>query len=340
MADDITRVGDLDKFFGRAPAWHRKGFVMDEDKTAREALEIIGGGFDVTLQMLITENGLALPERAIVRAPIADDPTERSFGVVGPEYQLITVRDAITIWDEHVARPVETMGMLGKWGQEFFITTKLPTIGVKGEEVDNYLLGHFPMSPFKSAQALVSPVVTVCRNTLRLAEEMALQRLRVVHDRTAKQRMATWMSDMVARAEQQTEALKEAFDVLAAHRVTQDEQAAVLEAAYIMPDPPRQNAPQHVLDARFKTYEYGKSATERARAQVVALFDGQATGWDQDARKGTMWGLYNAITERENYRRGGDEQSSAMAILFPTTTNARGAVMERGFDAALRIARN
>ncbi len=310
---------------------------MDLDKSAREALEIIGGGFDVTLQSLTTENGLVIPDRAIVRSPIVDDPQERSFGVVGPEYVLVTAHDAVEIWDEHVARPVETMGMLGKWGQEFFITTKLPDIGVHGEEVNNYLLGHFPMSPFKSAQAIVSPVMTVCRNTLRLAESMAVQRMRAVHDRSIKARMAAWMSEMVERAEQQTDALREAFDALAEYRVSSDERDHVLECTYIAPQPPRANAPKSVMDERWKTYEYAKGATERARRDVVLLFDGAATGSELEARKGTAWGLYGAITERENYRRGGDAQSSAASILLSTLASSRGATMERAFSATMEL---
>jgi phage/plasmid-like protein (TIGR03299 family) len=339
VADEITRVGDLDKFFGRAPAWHGKGTIMDVDRSAREALEVIGGAFEVTLQPLTTESGLIIPDRAIVRSPILDDMQQRSFGVVGPEYNLVTPDDAVTIWDEHVARPVETMGMLGKYGQEFFLTTKLPEIDVRGEEVQNYLLGHFPMSPFKSAQAIVSPVCTVCANTLRLAESMAVQRLRVVHDRTVKARLAMWMSEMVNRAEAQTEALKEAFDVFAAHKVTSKQQKTVLEAAYPTPQEPIKNAPDSVMDGRWKQYEYARDSAERAKKHVVALFSGEARGSDLTARQGTMWGLYNAVTERENYRRGGNEQSRAMSILFPNTAQSRGAVMERSFQAGLAIVR-
>lgn len=337
MADDITKVGDLDKFFARTPAWHRKGTIMDVERSARESLEVIGGALNVTLESLTTESGLILPDRAIVRGPVQDDPKSRSFGVVGPEYVLVTPDDAVQIWDEHVARPIETMGMLGKYGQEFFMTTKLPDLDVKGEEVCNYLLGHFPMSPFKSAQAIVSPVCTVCANTLRLAESMAVQRLRVVHDRSIKARLAAWMSEMVARAEAQTEALKGAFDAFASHQVTKKQTEVVLSQAYPSPAEPIRNAPDSIMEGRWKTYEYVRDSADKAKKQVVALFQGAGTGMDLEARKGTMWGLYNAVTERENYRRGGDAQSSAMSILFPNTAQSRGATMERAFQAGLAI---
>ena len=250
MADNILN----DSFFGRRPAWHRKGTIMDKDVTAREALAIIRG-YEVVMEDMQTVSGIAVPNRAIVRMPTADDPEKRIFGIVGPEYELVTLEDAVDIWDTNVKRPIETMGLLGKYGENFFCTTWLPSMTVRGEEVRNYLLLNSPMDGFASAQALISPVCTVCENTLRLAESMALQRLRVIHDKDVKTRLATWMVKMVEDAEAKTQTLKEAFEIFAKHKVNDEETTKVTTAAYPDPKTPVRNAPDEIMKVRWENYE-------------------------------------------------------------------------------------
>lgn len=305
---------------------------MDKDITAKEGLAIVRG-YEVVLEDMQTVSGIAVPNRAIVRMPTTDDPEKRIFGIVGPEYELVTLEDAVNIWDEHVARPIETMGLLGKYGENFFCTTWLPEINVRGEEVRNYLLLNSPMDGFASAQALISPVCTVCQNTLRLAESMALQRLRVVHDKNVKTRLAEWMTTMVEQAEAKTETLKEAFEVFAKHKVTTDETTLVTTAAYPDPKPPVRNAPDEIMKVRWENYEYEKHRVEKARHQVVQLFQGAGTAMETKARKGTLWGLYQSVTERENYRRGGSVEASVSSILF----GWRGYAMTKAFEAGMEI---
>jgi len=305
---------------------------MDKDITAREGLAIVRG-YEVMLEDMQTVSGIAVPNRAIVRMPTQDDPEKRIFGIVGPEYELVTLEDAVDIWDTNVKRPIETMGLLGKYGENFFCTTWLPSIDVRGEEVRNYLLLNSPMDGFASAQALISPVCTVCENTLRLAESMSLQRLRVVHDKNVKTRLAEWMVSMVADAEAKTDTLKEAFEVFAKHKVTADETVAVTSAAYPEPKQPTRNAPDEIMKVRWENYEYEKHRVERARQQVVQLFQGAGTGMELKARKGTMWGLYQSVTERENYRRGGSVEASVSSILF----GWRGYAMTKAFEAGMEI---
>lgn len=334
--DAITRMGELDKFFGRKPAWHRKGYVADIDISATDALARIGGAPTVTVEELLTFGGHVIEQRAIMRSPFADDANTRCFGVVGPEYTPITPQEAVQLWDEYVALPVETLGMLGQYGEELFMTTRLPGFGVRGEEVDNYLLGHFPLVPNKCAQAIVSPVMVVCQNTLRMAESAATQKLRAVHDRTVKARIAMWLADIVVRAEQQTDALREAFDALAAHRIDSAQRDDVLSHTYPYP---RKPDGEWKDNDQWRTYDYKLDAADRAREDVIVLFDGAMTGANLEARKGTAWGLFGAVSERENYRRGGDDASSAASILLSSASSSRGATMQRAYSSLLRTIR-
>lgn len=321
-------------YFGRKPAWHGVGTIMDKDVTAREALTIVKG-YEVYLEEVRTASGIVLPNRAILRKPTPEDPETRFFGLVGPEYELVTLEDAVAIWDEHVARPIESMGFIGKQGENFFCTTWLPSMDVRGEECRNYLLLNSPMDGFRSAQSIVSPVLTVCENTLRLAEQLALQRIKVVHDKDVKVRLAEWMSSMVEQAVDQTKVLQEVFTIFAKHKATSDDVEKVLTAAYPDPKPPIRNAPDEIMKSRWENYEYNKGLQEKARQQTVALFQGEQTGAELKSRKGTLWGVYNAVTERENYRRGGNEMSRAASVLG--ISGYRGWAMEQAFKAGLEI---
>jgi len=74
-----------------------------------------------------------------LRNPTTDDPETRVFGIVGADYHLVTPDDFVSIWDERVGRPIETIGALG-FGETFFISTTLPKMDVRGDEVEFYLL--------------------------------------------------------------------------------------------------------------------------------------------------------------------------------------------------------
>src|SRR4051794_40122386 len=108
----------------RRPAWHGLGLVLDEELGAADAFDRIGA-YDVHLEDLTTAGGLPIPHKAIVRDRVDDQL--QVFGVVGPDYHLVSPRDVVTLWDKAVSRPVETIGALGK-GETLFVSTKLPTL--------------------------------------------------------------------------------------------------------------------------------------------------------------------------------------------------------------------
>src|SRR5581483_9563027 len=128
-----------ERFFSyRQPAWHALGTVSDKETTAREAYETIGT-IDVQKLRLFTSDGLETEFDAIVREATHDDPVRRVFGVVNKKYELVTPGDVVDNWDRAVSRYVETMGLLEK-GSTLFVTTKLPTVDINGDELENYMV--------------------------------------------------------------------------------------------------------------------------------------------------------------------------------------------------------
>lgn len=317
------RFGDA-----RAPAWHRLGQVFERKIGAMAALKKIGA-YNVRLEKA-TAGGIDLKRQAILRDPTPDDPEVRVFGVVGDEYHLITPQDVCDIYDEHIAKPIETIGALGK-GETFFLSTHLPTLDVKGDELENYLLISNPMTGLASAQIDVTPVRTVCQNTLLAAQGMATQQLRVAHDKYVKQRMAEWLRETYEVAEQTAVVLRDLFVAMTAVRVRDAEARALFEAAYPTPSKPKHTAVQSVMEQRITWWEENVNLMQRRRDGAKMLFEGMGTGMDTKAAKGTLWGAYNAVVETEDYRKTTRGDSVAQSAMF----GERAAAKKRAFTYAV-----
>ena len=138
------------------------------------------------------------------------------------------------------------------------------------------------------------------------------------------------------RAHARAEVLQEAFNILAGHRIVWDDSKAILEMAYPLPKPPRDDAPPDVMKERLAGMESSREGVEQRRAAALELFDGRGTGMDLPATQGTAWGLYNSVAELEDYRRGRGDASIARDALF----GGRAATKARAFEACLAVASN
>lgn len=327
------------------PAWWDVGKqnVHHEDMTARKALTTIGE-YDVETVPLILNpaagsdllgHDIPVAHRAIVRHPVTDDPQPRVFGVVGPEYQLITPRDVAVLWDEHVAQPIQTMGALRN-GSMLFVTTALPSLDVKGDPVENYMGLFSPMDGARAASVEVFPVRVQCENTLKLAQSMATEVYRVVHDEHAKERLGTWLTGVYEEATMRVAVIAEAFDILAGRSVTKREANTVLSVAYPEPNLPRQDAPADVMDERMERWEKSRDRVLRRRDSAYGLFDGGSVNMTAKATKGTTWGLYNAVAETEDWRRTNAGVDSVTENLL---IGHRAEVKRRTFEACMELSR-
>ena len=338
----------------RQPAWHGLGSIVQDLTTANEALDLMGEVRVEALPLSIAlpgYEGVDVPYRVLMRAPTEDDPEWVPFGTVSEDYNLINPRRFAELWDTSVGKPIETLGFL-KRGGLMFVTTKLPTMDIRGDEVENYLIAVNGMTGSNCAEARVSPVRVVCANTLAASAAAQTEAYRVVHDATAEERLALWLGDMYHKAEEQIGVLREVFSILsntpvapAGSRMVKapwstvgklpEALATTVELAYPYPRSPRRNAPESVLKSREEYTEYIRKGQELRRNATVALFEGEGRGMDHPAAKGTLWGLYNAVVETEDYRRGGySEDNTAFERLF----GERAQTKERAFETCLALA--
>lgn len=318
----------------RVPAWHNLGHVSQVEMGAQDALAKIGA-YDLHLEDIQTVSGKPLPFKAIFRDPTPDDPVERYFNTVGPEYVLITPQDVCEVWDEHVHAPIETMGILGK-GEQLFMTTHLADIDIKGDPVQNYLLGYFPYSGFEAVNFAITGIRVVCQNTLVAGRAVATETVKIIHNESAKERMVNSLSGIIERANKRVELLTQAYQMFSEHHITPEEQLHVHEKVYPIPSPYKASALLNAADnqTRKDRNEYDRKWYTEARGLVDELFAGKMTGMC-DATSGTAWGLYNAYTEFSDQRYSRDDKVRAERSLFGWDASIKTKV----YDELVKISR-
>lgn len=301
----------------REKAWHGLGYVSDREMGAVEAFSI--NPYDVSIVGLTTVDGMALRERAIVRDPVPDDPNRRVFGIVGPDYTLTSPQTVCEIWDRVVNRPVETWGALGQ-GETFFLTTKLPGFDIKGDPVEPYFLAVIPLYGNSSNELRMTPIRTVCQNTMVMAQRQSTSTYLVRHDAGAIDRLEKWMGSIAGQAEASIADAAQLFNQLALQRI--DEQMARTMLEQIFPDPklPARTAPDDVMVGRFAQYEATVEYQKKERDLAYDLFAGAMTGAELESVQGTAYGLYNAVVELADYKGAGrsvrNDQARRRDLLF------------------------
>jgi phage/plasmid-like protein (TIGR03299 family) len=317
----------------RKPAWHGLGLVLDTEIGAADAFDRIGA-YDVHLEDLQTAGGIPIPQKAIVRDRTSDDDQLQVFGVVGPDYNLVSPRDVVSLWDSAVKQPVETIGALGS-GETLFVSTKLPTLDVNGDEVENYMLVVSPMTGNDALQIRVTPVRVVCQNTLIASKRASTETYRIVHDTRAKERLTKWLEEVYAKALKRMDDLNASFRAMATTPIDAEARGLVLEQVYTMPALPKQDVIESVYVERMRNYEYQVERMARRRGGAIELFEGKGHGLDRAPAAGSAWGLYNAVVEMEDYGGGGAPAAVAESALVGDRARAK----ERAFDACLELAK-
>jgi len=314
----------------RAPAWHGLGQIGENEQTATEIFNTMTP-YIVTLEPVFTKIGnlkLELPNKVITRHPIPDDNAYRSFGIVGPDYTIVDPLRTCEIYDEATQRPVETLGVLGQ-GESLFITTKLPSFAVTStrrgfqvDDVDSYLLLHSPYGD-GAIQVRVTPIRVVCQNTLIAAKAASTESFRIIHDQHVEERMAGWMTGIVERAIRKSEGLAAAFNLMADVDIDDEQAENALKTIYVDPRKPSYVPEQSVMERREKAYEATVAQNVKFRENVLELWNGRGTGMDQEICKGTVWGLYNATVEWEDYRPTSQDDSRQYNVLFGDRANRK-----------------
>ena len=342
MADNLWNSRFIQA--GRTPAWHLKGWLLGDEKIdARTAAGRVAGDHRVSKVPLVarTIDGtweIGVDYAIIVREPTSDDPRRRVFGrPVSKDYELIDVQRAAEITDrawgntfETIETPIETFGVLGK-GEEIFITARVRSFAVRGDEMAMFEYLYSPMYSDKAAVCGLTPVRIVCANTLTTGIAKSTQKFYIDHLPGASAKMEAHMRSIHENQIMVAETIQEAFEILADARIKTDKQRdALVEQIYTAPPKPQPEWDMQFgipYEKHLELYEEKMGAVNVVRKTIVNLYEGDGTAMDTVAVNHTKFGLYNAVAEYETFRRGPHDRAAVSLVA-----GDRASTIRKAFD--------
>jgi phage/plasmid-like protein (TIGR03299 family) len=295
----------------RQPAWHGLGQVIAEEIGAVEAARRIRLP-EIVTEPVVTASGLPTDYKAIIGRL---DEGSNVYSVVSNNYHEITHSDFIAGWDRNVQQHVETIGLL-MTGAGLFLTAKLPTFDVKGEEVEAYIMAENWLTGTRASKIRKTPVRVVCMNTLQMSDAASVFELRIPHNGDAVLHLDKNLQEVMARSTSEYLALKEVYEILASTKVGKDEASKIFKTVYPDKTMPkglieRASTDSDALD-QLAAWERANGAQVEHRDTCWSLFDGAGRGSMSAAAAGTAWGAYNAVAEYEQYVKRSRKSESMM----------------------------
>lgn len=283
----------------RQPAWHQLGMVVQEMLTATEAAEQIRVPAIIT-EPVVTASGLPTQHKAI----IGETDPRRVYSVVTTNYREITHMDFVQAWDRRVKQNIETIGVLMK-GAGLFMSAKLPSFSVKGDEMQAYILAENWLTGTRATKVRKTPVRVVCMNTLQMSDAQSMMELRVPHNQQAVEALEENLATIIEKSIGEYRAIREVFEILAGYKAKDEEVRSVFEASYPTIKMPerllsRAHTDDKVLDELAKV-ERNNGIRAKHRDECFRLYAGEGLGCQSQAANGTLWGAYNAVAEYEQY---------------------------------------
>ncbi len=287
MGHGITKTDQM-MYVGETP-WHSLGnpFPGEGLATRTEALQLANMLWKVGKKRIMTVDGTLIDDRY---ATYRED-TDEVLGVVGERYQIYQNDEAFAFFDEitqdpHGPKYVTAGSLMG--GAVVWMLAKLPTI-IKVSKLDileEYLLlthGHDGRHKF---DIMYTPTRVVCWNTLTLATDGARreQRIRFKHIGSLMSKV-TAAQDVLGIVRQNANNMSEVAQMLVHKQVTQQDVDEYVKKLF---------------PAKDEQKVHGR--VENLRTEIKRLFE-EGKGNDDPETRGTVWPLYNAVTEYVDHER-------------------------------------
>ncbi len=225
----------------------------------------------------------------IERECVKEERVRPVLGVVGAQYELLQNDEAFAFFDPFLepghAR-YETAGALGN-GERVWVQVRVgdPIIVKDDDLVDKFILLSNSHDGRGALSLRFTPTRVVCQNTLNLALEGGEHVVNLRHSQHMRDRLADQQVEYLLRVVGDTfNRAAEQFKKLANTGATADRRSKFLTALF----------------PRTKEQEK-RDEMPRWWNAIDEILDNLAV--TPAATRGTMWGLYNAVTRAEDYRK-------------------------------------
>lgn len=263
---------------GRFVPWHGLGTPVSEALSSAEAIEMAGLNWEVESKSVYVCEKEVAGYKANVRT------TDNSvLGIVSNRYSIVQNRVAFDFTDMLLGEGVkyETAGSL-KNGKRIWLNAKLDTVSILGDTVEPYMVFTNTHDGTGAIKIAMTPIRTVCNNTLNLALSSASRTWSAKHvgDMASKLDEA---KECLGLAQRYMTHLAEEADKLANTKITGEDVGKVI----------------------VNLFPIAKEATDRQkRTMQIARDDFMACYLAPDIQKfiGTKWGLINAASDFAGHR--------------------------------------
>ena len=279
-------------YYGEKP-WHALGKVVRKGATAEEMIRVAGLDWEVELQPArgsrkINKRG-EYSRYEVVRLPRCDTEEQISLALVSRRYQPLQNAEAFNFFDSIVGDGkayFETAGALGG-GERIWVMARMPEPMeiVRGDECWKYLLLSNTHNGEGAVTVKFTPVRVVCQNTLILAMEDGQKAYRVRHSRVMMKFRLKELAKFLAITQEVFLKAGTLFKRLAGVEITEERLLQYLEAIF----PKTESQKTEGKEPPKWTY---------IRELLDTKPDLQLKGV-----RGTLWGVYNAITYFEDYKQ-------------------------------------
>lgn len=307
-------------FFTRQPAWHQLGVVLDDaPANSREAIIHAGLDWHVLREQVFFGNKLAeFPNRyALVR-----DSDMKPLEIVSNEYEILQNRDAFKFFDPAIESGMaryEAAGSL-RGGKVVWILADLlrhSTIR-PGDDVKRYLLLTNSHGDNRAIKVMITSIRVVCMNTLEAAV-MGGTANKIRHSGNVEGKLEE-VQEMMEMVDKEFEAREETYRAMTKIELTGE-------------------IVNEFLDALFPTPEYTEKMKrtieriERDRSNVKHLItDGNGQEKVGRGAPATLWDLYNASIEHNDYYAGAKSKDRAAYSLLGMGNVFRNTAIEAAND--------
>jgi len=306
---------DVENMFSvKEVPWHKLGSVIQNAPSIEEGIKLAGLNWKVAMETTHRPDGTLRASKSVIR--LSDN---KVLGEVGPKYHPLQNEKAFAFFEPFIKSgevSLETAGSLDG-GRKIWVLAQLnrkPLDIGGGDEVRKMLLLTNRHDGVASAMVGFTPIRVVCANTLAAAISATDSALLRVRHTAGIETGLDKIQEMVNTANQQFEATGEMYKAMARYGVSTADVKKYVKLVFY----------PNISDTEIT--ERQQTRLTMLTENITKLFE-TGFGADLKSANGTMWGLYNGMTQYLSHEAKDDSDKRFDSLWFGTNKNVNAHAM-------------
>jgi len=319
-------------YVGELP-WHGQGTRIDHITTSDEAITAAGLDWEVLSKPIYDEFGREIPGFKVNQR----STDHKNLGVVTDRYKIVQNKDAFAFTDALLGEGVryETAGSLCS-GKRVWLLARMENTTLAEENIDPYLVFTNSHDGTGAIRVAITPIRTVCLNTLNLALRTAKRHWSCAHkgDIQGKLDEARYT---LASAERYMEALEEEFGELKLKKVTEkqvrDMTEELLELEYADLFKKAKKAGKVIEFKEAQKQQKYEEKLNRKRSEILNIYFDKP---DLRGTENTAFRFVNAVSDYATHTTDHKNTANYRENLFMKTIDGH-SLIDTSYQIALAV---